>query len=35
MTDTKSLTHYITTDNQLAKDISFPATKHPAPKGRW
>ena len=35
MTDIKTITHYITTDNQLAKDISFCATKHPAPKGRW
>ena len=35
MTDTKSLTHYITTDKITAEDISFRATKHPAPRGRW
>lgn len=35
MTSTNTITHYITTDNQLAKDISFLATKHPAPRGRW
>ena len=28
MTDTKSLTHYITPDNKQAQDISFRATKH-------
>ncbi len=35
MTDTKTLTHYVTPDNKQAQDISFRATKHPAPRGRW
>ena len=35
MTDMNTITHYITTDNMKAEDISFAATKHPAPKGRW
>ena len=35
MTSIKSLTHYITTDNLKASDMSFVATKHPAPNGHW